>query len=79
MREHGTAAMPTFDTTPCLDDLDITDGTVEVVASKLSGSASALGWVYPLHGPHGRVHSVPPGYTSGYIIILALLVVYIQV
>ena len=43
MREPGAAAMPTFDTTPCLVDLDITEGTVEAVASKLSGSAGLGG------------------------------------
>ena len=43
MREPGEAAMHTYNTTPSLMDLDITEDAVESVASKISGSASLSG------------------------------------
>ena len=43
MREHGESAKHTYDITPSLIDLDITEDTVESVASKISGSAGLSG------------------------------------
>jgi len=43
MRESGEAAMHTYDTTPSLIDLDISEVTLEFVASKISGSAGLSG------------------------------------
>ena len=43
MREPAEAAMHTYDITPSLIDLDITEDTVESVASKISGSTGLSG------------------------------------